>query len=67
LKERNPVPANIIGVTKTGDSLSFAGDTMLSFSYKENSFSIGLTGINYDDGENITYAYRLFQKKLGRL
>ena len=65
LKERNPVPAYITEVTKTGDSLSFAGDTMLSFSYKENSFSIGFTGINYDDGENNTYAYRLFQKKPG--
>lgn len=65
LKERKPVPAYITEVTKTGDSLSFAGDTLLSLSYKENSFSIGFTGINYDDGENNTYAYRLFQKKPG--
>lgn len=65
LKERKPVQTSIIDIKKIGDSLSYAGDTVLSFSYKENSFSVDFTGINYDDGENNTYAYRLFENKPG--
>lgn len=65
LKERNPVSAIIVDIKKTGDSLSLAGDTLLSFSYKENSVTISFTGINYDDGQNNAYAYRLFEKKPG--
>lgn len=64
-KKRKPVLTDITDVKKLGDSLSLAGDTSLSFSYKENSITISFTGINYDDGENNTYAYRLFQKKAG--
>ncbi len=63
LKERKPVSTIITGVKKINDSLSFAGDSSLSFSYKDNSFIIDFTGINYDDGENNEYAYRLFEDK----
>ena len=65
LKERAPVSTIITSVKSINDSLSVAGDSSLSFSYKNNSFAIDFTGINYDDGENNEYAYRLFENKPG--
>jgi ligand-binding sensor domain-containing protein/two-component sensor histidine kinase len=63
LKRKKPVQTIITDIRKIGDSTSLAGDSSVSFSYKDNSFTVGFTGINYDDGENNTYAYRLFENK----
>ena len=65
LQERKPVTTIITEIKKINDSLSLAGDSPVNFSYKNNSFTIDFTGINYDDGENNTYAYRLFEDKPG--
>ncbi len=63
LKKKKPVQTIITDIRKIGDSSSIAGESSLSFSYKDNSFIVGFTGINYDNGENNTYAYRLFENK----
>lgn len=58
--------ASVIYITdihKIGDTLSYSGKADLKFSHNNNSISISYTGINFDDGEFNTYAYRLFENK----
>ncbi len=62
LKARKPVQPLITEIKQIGDSVSFIQDSSPVFSYKENTFAISFTGINYDDGQSNTYAYRLFEK-----
>jgi signal transduction histidine kinase len=58
-----PAITNITDIRKIGDTLSYAGNARVEFSYKNNSISISYTGINFDNGELNTYAYRLFEGK----
>ncbi len=61
LNKKLPVNTYITDIHLFGDSLSKAGNTFLKFSHRNNSLSISFTGINYDNGEFNTYAYRLFE------
>lgn len=53
----------ITDIREIGDTLSYTGKNDLTFSHKNNSISISYTGINFDDGEFNSYAYRLFEEK----
>jgi signal transduction histidine kinase/streptogramin lyase len=63
LQKKLPVETHITDIRKMGDSVSFAGSTRLRFSHLNNSIAISFTGINYDNGEFNTYAYRLFEER----
>ena len=51
----------ITDIRISNDSESLAGKSPLYFSHKQNSFSVSYTGINYNDAEANTYAYRFFE------
>ena len=63
LRQKQPAITYITDIRKIGDTLSYAGNTNLKFSHNNNSISISYTGINFDNGELNTYAYRLFEEK----
>lgn len=63
LDKKSSAEVYITDIRKIGDTLSYAGRTDLKFSHNNNSISISYTGVNFDDGELNTYAYRLFEKK----
>ena len=63
LKDKSPISTFILSVRKPGDSTYFSGDSAYSLNYGDNSIEIRYTGINYDDGENNTYAYRLYENE----
>ncbi|HEY4966683.1 MAG TPA: histidine kinase [Puia sp.] len=65
LKAKSPISTFIVSVRTPGDSPYFSDDTAYSLKYAENSIEIKYAGINYDDGENNTYAYRLYENKPG--
>ncbi len=63
--KRKPASTYITGVERTGDSTLYSADSAITLSYNNSSFTIHYTGINFDDGENNKYAYRLYENKPG--
>ncbi len=61
LKRNLFVKTYITDIHVIGDTLSKAGNASLQFSHRNNSISISFTGINFDNGELNSYAYRLFE------
>jgi ligand-binding sensor domain-containing protein/two-component sensor histidine kinase len=61
LKKKLAVNTYITEVREMGDYLSKESNSFLQFSHRNNSISISFTGINYDDGEFNSYAYRLYE------
>jgi ligand-binding sensor domain-containing protein/two-component sensor histidine kinase len=62
LQRKLRVTTYITDIRKNGDTVSYAGNSKLTFNHS-NSVTISYTGINFDDGQLNTYAYCLFEKQ----